>query len=104
MYFVYISPLIAPFRDTNLMKGKVWLLFTGPLKVNFSKQFLMEVVLRDTENKDGSGPEPTGNDRVDNIDLCNMLHCVSRAWAVILALGRQEEHTAVSLAYRLTPC
>lgn len=50
-----------------------------PLKVNFSKQFLMEVVLRDTENKDGSGPEPTRTDRVDNIDLGNMLHCVSQA-------------------------
>lgn len=46
------------------MKGKMWLLFTRPFKVNFSKQFLMEVVLRDTENKDGSGPEPTRNDGV----------------------------------------
>lgn len=86
------------------MKGKMWLLFTRPFKVNFSKQFLMEVVLRDTENKDGSGPESTRNDGVLNVDLCNMLHCVSQAWAVIVALGRQEKHTAVSLACRLRPC
>lgn len=68
-------------------------------KSKFSKQFLREVVLRDTENKDRSGPEPTRIDRVDNTDLCNMLHCVSQAWAGILALERQEEHTAASLAY-----